>query len=150
MLPSATTVAKMTKNKNEKDNENENKREEIHESIEMNESRRYDDFLHTQLKLNSNSFDSPSDMRKMNKITSVSSIISNKNMNDVRVYGQNDDVLQGKGVKTRTNDKIKKETDNRAVRRTKTITRAGVMSECTCHPIAWSLITSSCLSRGKK
>ena len=164
MLPSAITVGEMSKNKNDNENENENvsdnenENERLHETKVMNENRRNDYSSHTQFKLNSNShsFDSPSDMRKMKKTTSISSGISNKIMRDVRGYGQDDDVPQGKKVKTKTNVTIKKAKDKRAVRGTKTKTKtkskakAGVKRECTCHPIAWTLITSSCLSRGKK
>ena len=117
----------------------------------MNENRQYDNFTHTQFTINSDSysFDSPSDMRKMKKITSTSSSLSNKNICDVRGCRQDDDVPQAKGVKTKTG--IRKETDKRAVSGTKTKakSKAGVTRVCTCHPIAWSLITSSCLSRGK-
>ena len=161
MLPSAIMVEKTIENKiendhkNENDHENENENEsdseEIHDLKEMNENRQYDNFTHTQFTINSDSysFDSPSDMRKMKKITSTSSSLSNKNICDVRGCRQDDDVPQAKGVKTKTG--TRKETDKRAVSGTKTKakSKAGVTRVCTCHPIAWSLITSSCLSRGK-
>ena len=146
MSPSISTAVKTNENHLEKiiedndENENESGNEKGHVNKNNNgfkmtdENIRYNHNKHVQFKSNtSNSFDSPPSIKKSEDKNSFSENILNKNSSDVRGDVRDSNVPQGEGVKTKMRAKVEKIED------------VGV---CSCHPIAWSLITSSCLSRG--
>ena len=150
MSPSISTGVKRNENQLEKiiednnENENENENEidtekghvnENKNGFQMtNENRRYNENTHVQSKSNTSySFDSPPSMKKSKNKDSFSENVLNTNSSHVRGDVRDSNVPQGEGVKTKIRAKVENIED------------AGV---CSCHPVAWSLITSSCLSRG--
>jgi hypothetical protein len=148
MSPSISTAVKRNENhlekiiednyESESESENEYDKGYVNErknGLKMtNENRRYNDNTHAQLKsCMSNSFDSPPSIKESKNNDSFSENFLNTNLSDVRCDVRDRNVPQGEGVKPKKKIIVENIED------------VGV---CSCHPIAWTLVTSSCLSRG--
>ena len=144
MSPSISMVVKRNENHFEKiiegsnndENENEGENKNGNDFVMKDANRRYDDNTHIQSYSNtSNSFDSPPSIKNSKNEDSLSKNFLNKNLSDVRGDVRDSNVPQGEGVKAKMRAKGATIEDIRV---------------CSCHPIAWTLITSSCLSRGRE